>query len=108
MSNTGIIRMTTPTIIFDVDVDLTTAPKISVAFRQLGRNVLLLNKDELTVTTTTISHTFTQEESQQFRVSDMQIQIKALTADGRVISHDPVETSASIIFDERVFSNGEV
>ena len=106
MANNSMIRMTTPDIIFDVDVDLTEALEISMTFRQLAKNVLVLDKSKLNVTPTTITHTFTQEESGMFFVGPMDIQIKALTSDGRVISHDPVRTSASVIFDERYFTDG--
>ena len=101
MSN--MIRMTTPTIIFDVDVDLTEAQEISVTFRQLTKNILVLDKSDLEITATTITHTFTQEETEKFYVGGVEIQIKALTADGKVVSHDPVSTTVSVIFDERVF-----
>ena len=104
MSN--IIRMTTPDIIFDVDVDLTEAPEISVTFRQIGKNVLILDKTALTVTEDSITHTFTQTEAAKFYPGSVQIQIKALTSDGRVISHDPpIQTTVAEIFDERVFGN---
>ena len=70
--------------------------------------MLVLDKDDLTVTASTITHTFTQEETARFYVGAVEVQIKAMTADGTVISHDPVSTFASVIFDERVFSDGQI
>lgn len=100
------IQMTTPDVSFLVDVDLTGADEVSVTFRQNGENVLVLDKDALTITSTKITHTFTQEETGLFSArKPLRIQIKALV-NGRVISHKkPVETSVYEIFDKRVFGD---
>lgn len=103
----SLIQMTTPDVVFDVDVDLTEARAVSVAFKQSDRVVLLLDKPDLTITADSIRHTFTQEETGRFNCRvPLKIQIKAMTADGRVISHEePITTSVAEIFDRRVFAD---
>jgi len=100
------IQMTTPDIVFTVDVDLRSAEKVSVTFRQGSRNVLVLDKDELTISATQLRHTFTEEESRKFKTSQpVRMQIKALV-DGKVISHkDPMTMDVTEIFDKRVFDD---
>lgn len=101
------IQMTTPDLIFNVDVDLRAARVVSVAFKQSDRVVLLLDKPDLTITADSIRHTFTQEETGRFNHRlPLKIQIKAMTADGRVISHpEPITTTVAEIFDRRVIAD---
>lgn len=100
------IQMTTPDLIFNVDVDLTGADEISITFRQNGSNVLILDKDRLDVESDKITVTFSQAESGRFATGKVLMQIKALVG-GKVISHpNPVETTVYRIYDRRVFGDG--
>ena len=102
------IQSTTPDVIFTVDVDLTSATEVSVTFQQNNKNVLVLDASSLTITPTTITHTFTQRESLRFNADiPAYIQIKAMLSDGRVISHkNPLVMNVYEIFDRRVFGDG--
>lgn len=105
------IRGTTPTLIFNVDVDLRNAPKVSLTFRQKGRNVLVYDESALTIEADKVTLVLGEEDSAKlYMKSPLQLQLKALTSDGRVISHDPpVETTVAELFDMRRFTeNGGV
>lgn len=98
------IRMTTGSVIFDVDVDLTDADEASLTFTQWNKVVLKLHKNELEITPTSVSHRFTQQESALFSDRrDALVQLKARVGD-MVYSHEPpVTMHVGKILDEDFF-----
>jgi len=98
------IRSTTPTLIFNVDADLRNCPEISLTFRQHGENVFQLNKTDMEISADQISVVLQQEQSAMLNYAyPVEMQIKALTTDDKVISHLPVVARVGEIFDQRRF-----
>lgn len=62
-----IVRGGTPTVVFNVAVDLTTAVVLYVSYYQNGRKVLEKPLEECTVTERTVSNTLSQAETLKFR-----------------------------------------
>ena len=102
-----IIQMTTPLLEMEVDVDCTGADEISLTFEQGNRQVLRLDKADLTVTSTKISHKFTQLESGRF-YPDIIVkgQLKALIGSdvyANDMKENPILLDVSRILDTREF-----
>lgn len=103
-----IIQMTTPDIEFESDVDLTNARHVSITFRQFDRDILVLDKNDLTITSSLISHTFTENETSLFTPGTVRIQARAETSDGRIIATDPpIKATVAEIFDKRTWQTNE-
>ena len=81
----GVPRFTTPvfTLTFtDKDLDLTQAVDVFVTFKQACKVVTVTGED-LTIAEKSISVSFTQEESAQFFVGDVEIQANWVMGDGQ-------------------------
>lgn len=96
------IRGTTPLVVFDVDMDLRTADRIRVIFRQCGDVVLVAELDRLTVEEKTISLTLTQAETLAFcsrHDKPVEIQIRAKIGD-LAAACDAFETTVGRLIDD--------
>ena len=101
MSN--IIRGTTPTNIFNVNVDLTEAEDIIISYAQKGSVVINKMIDDIDVTEEAISTTLTQTETLKFDAAyDVEIQIRALFDDGTAIASDIITVDVGKILYEGV------
>ena len=101
------IRGETPLVIFDVDMDLRTADKCRVIFRQCGEVVVRADIDRLTIEEKTLSLTLSQSETLAFcaqsNATPVEIQIRARLGD-MVYECPAFETTVGkLIDDEEVF-----
>ena len=79
-------RGTTPTNTFTVDTDLTTAVAVFVTYRQGGQVLVEKSIDDLTITSTAVEVTLTQEDTLAFAQGTVQMQIRAKFGDGAAIA----------------------
>lgn len=89
----GVPRYTTPvfTLTFsEKELDLTQATGVYVTFKQAGKLVTVTGED-LTVEQKTISVGFSQEETAQFCVGDVEIQANWVTGDGNRAASEVVK-----------------
>lgn len=101
MSN--IIRGTTPTNIFNVNVDLTEAEDIIISYAQKGNVVINKMIDDIDVTEESLSTTLTQTETLKLDAAyDVDIQIRALFDDGTAIASDIITVDVGKILYEGV------
>lgn len=95
-------RGTTPTHIFNVDIDLTDAAVIYITYRQKGKNLLEITGDDLTVDPEKITAKLTQEQTLAFEPGTVDIQIRARFEDGSAIASNVIQTTANTILKEGV------
>lgn len=101
MSN--IIRGTTPTNIFNVNVDLTEAEDIIISYAQKGNVVINKMISDIEVTEETLSTTLTQTETLKLDAAyNVEIQIRALFDDGTAIASDIISVDVGAILYEGV------
>lgn len=101
MSN--IIRGTTPTNIFNVNVDLTEAEDIIISYAQKGNVVINKMISDIDVTEEAISTTLTQTETLKLDAAyNVEIQIRALFDDGTAIASDIISVDVGAILYEGV------
>ncbi len=101
MSN--IIRGTTPTNIFNVNVDLTEAEDIIISYAQKGNVVINKMISDIDVTEDTLSTTLTQTETLKLDATyNVEIQIRALFDDGTAIASDIISVDVGAILYEGV------
>ena len=79
-------RGTTPTNTFTVDTDLTAAVAVYVTYKQGNQVLVEKNIDDLTITSTKVEVTLTQEDTLAFAQGSAQIQIRAKFGDGAAIA----------------------
>jgi hypothetical protein len=102
------IRGTTPTHIFTVDVDLSTAVAIYITYEQNGRNLVEKDISDITVAEDAETHektlttTLTQGETLRFRSGDVRIQIRAKFANGSAPASEMIYTTAEEILKDEV------
>jgi len=70
----GITRGTTPTNVFDVDADLTSATLIYITYAQDGRVVIEKTGSDISVTSTKLTVTLTQEETLKLHEGIVEVQ----------------------------------
>lgn len=95
---------TTPTHIFNTNVDLTAAVVLYITYKQGGRVVIEKNIDDCEVTTETITVKLTQEET--LKLNDTQaveMQIRARFSDGTAVASNIMTAEAG-----RILKGGEI
>ena len=97
------IRGTTPTHIFNVNVDLTNADVIYITYKQGNDTVVEKVKSDCEITSTSVSVTLTQEDTLKFNASDVEIQIRARFPDDSAIASNIMRTSVT-----RVLKSGVI
>lgn len=101
MSN--IIRGTTPTNIFNVNVDLTDAEDIIISYAQKGNVVINKFIEDIDITEEALSTTLTQTETLKLDAAyNVDIQIRALFDDGTAIASDIISVDVGKILYEGV------
>ena len=96
-------RGTTPTQIFNVDVDLTSAEVIYVTYKQRSCIVLEKGIEEMDITPEQILFPLSQEDTLRFKpMLPVQIQIRARFPDGNAIASNIIDTYAEVILKEGV------
>lgn len=99
----AIARGTTPTHIFNTDVDLSNAVAIYVTYKQANTIVAEKNINEMTVTPESIVLTLTQEDTLNFMpMRNVLIQIRAKFPDGVAIKSKTISASVEDVLKEGV------
>lgn len=75
-------RGTTPSIVFHVDIDLSTAEVVYVTFNQHKRTIVEKSKEDITINETWLTVPFTQEETLRFKEGNVECQISYRMPDG--------------------------
>ena len=95
-------RGTTPTNTFTVDTDLTNAVAVYVTYSQ-GKNVIIeKSMEDLTITSTKVEVTLSQEDTLAFSGGAVQIQIRAKFGDGSAIASNIIMASVDQILKDGV------
>ena len=98
-----IIRGTTPTNVFNVNVDLRDVEDILITYSQKGKPVINKTIDDVEITEESLTVTLTQTETLKLdHVYDVQIQIRALFDDGTAIASDIISVDVGAILYEGV------
>ena len=99
----SITRGATITNTFNVSVDLTSAVVLYITFEQARKPVIEKTLEDCTITPTSISVEFSQEDSLAFKENkSVRIQIRARLADGSAHVSNIIETMASELLKEGV------
>lgn len=98
------IRGTTPTNTFTVDMDLRTADVIYITYKQGCTVVVERTKDQLdSITATELTLTLTQEETLEFKEGGfVAIQIRARFSNGLAVASNIIKTTAGEILKDGV------
>lgn len=98
-----IIRGTTPTNVFNVNVDLRDVEDILITYSQKGKPVINKTISDVDITENSVTVTLTQTETLKLdHVYDVQIQIRALFDDGTAIASDIISVDVGAILYEGV------
>lgn len=103
-------RGTTPTHVFETDIDLTAA-SIYITYKQDNRTVVEKHGSDITVvstvssgvTTCTMTIAMTQEETLAFKAGDVEIQVRYVLPDGTADASEIIRTRA-----ERILKDGVI
>lgn len=98
------IRGTTPTNIFNVDVDLTTATAIFITYNQNGKTVFekSLADGEITVAADKLTVVLTQQETLKLDDRDIAIQIRAKMPDSTVLASNIINATVDEVLKDEV------
>ena len=95
---------TTPTHIFNTNVDLTEAVALYVTYKQGGRVVIEKDKSECEITSTNVTTKLTQADSLKLNETQtVEMQIRARFSDGTAIASNIMTAEAG-----RVLKGGEI
>ncbi len=98
------IQFTTPTHIFNVNLDFTNVDVIYVTYNQNGTNVVEKSKEDLTIDAQTITLKLTQEDTGKFVFGQpVEIQIRAKFYDQTAVASNIMKTTV-----ERVLKGGVI
>ena len=97
-------RGTTPTHIFNTDVDLSDATDIYLTYQVGGENVIEKTKDELEVSPESITVRLSQADTLAIDANEyVYMQIRAKFADGTAIASNVIKVQA-----QRILKDGEI
>ena len=91
------IRGTTPTNTFNVDVDLTDAVAIYITYVQGDQTIFEKDIDDITVESDKLTVNLSQEDTLKLSPKEVRIQIRAKFADGTAIASNIITTMANAI-----------
>lgn len=98
-------RGTTPTHTFVLPFNVEDVQAIQVIYRQNGENILILEKSDCTLSGKVVSVRLTQEDTFAFKDgTDVEMQIRVLTADGESVASDVMLVSCEKCLTEDVLS----
>ena len=95
-------RGTTPTHVFSVDADLTSADAIYITYRQNQKNILEKTIEDITVTEKKIETQLTQQETLMFQKGEVEIQIRVKMPDGSAYASQIMKVPVEMILKEGV------
>lgn len=96
-------RGTTPTNMFTVDIDLTTATKIYITYKQQDRVAIEKSLPDIEVASDKLTVILTQEDTLKLAPGKVDMQIRALFPDHTAVASDIIETTA-----ERILKDGKI
>lgn len=100
------IRGTTPTHVFETDVDLRNF-RIYITYKQRGSIVIEKTNEDCTITSTSVTVKLTQDDTLRFNIdAPVKIQIRAVAVSGDAIASDIIDTTAREILKDGVISYG--
>ena len=97
------IRGTTPTHTFKVNVNLSNAEVIYLTYKQGDKVTIEKTKEDMEITPTTISVRLTQEDTLAFTKASVEVQIRARFSDGTAIASNIMRATS-----ERILKNGVI
>lgn len=98
------IRGTTPTNVFAIDLDLTDADVVYITYKQGGETVIEKTKSNMTIDAEQITVELTQEETLRLRSPEtVQIQIRARFSDGAAVASNIMTATV-----EQILKNGVI
>lgn len=96
------IRGTTPTHIFETDVDLRDF-RIYISYKQRGSVIVEKTNEDCEITATQVSVKLSQEDTLKFNIdAPVRIQIRAVVENGDAIASDIIDTPAREILKDGV------
>lgn len=95
-------RGSTPTNIFNVNVDLRGA-RIYITYSQSGKNLVEKTGEDIEVTDRQLTTVLTQEETLRFKPGPARIQIRYVRENGQADASNVIETCA-----EEILKDGEI
>lgn len=95
-------RGTTPTNIFNVDLDLTTAEVIYITYKQNNRVVFEKDINDITVTSEALTVRLSQDDTLKLEEREVEIQIRARFPDETAVASNIIKTTASRILKDGV------
>lgn len=98
------IRGTTPTHVFTLgDFDSSRIKEIRVTYQQRRKTIIEKTQDDATIENNQVIVTLSQEETLKFSTSDyVDVQLKVLLNDGKVLANDIITISADRILNEEI------
>ena len=98
------VRGTTPTHTFNVDVDLSDAQSVYITYKQLSRVIVEKSKADITISSDALVCELTQKETLAFSSKyPVFIQIRAKFEGGSAVASNIIETTA-----EAILKGGEI
>lgn len=100
------IRGTTPTHVFTLnDFDTSRIKELRLTYQQRRKNIVEKTLDDVTLNANTIMVVLTQEETLKFTTTDVvDVQIKVLTTEDKVLASDIISIDAERILNEDIMS----
>lgn len=96
-------RGTTPTHIFETDIDLTSAEVVYITYKQTTGETLTKEKSDIAIEEDKLTIKLTQEETLAFQTTGrVSIQIRARFPDGSAIASNIIQTTADEILRDGV------
>lgn len=96
-------RGTTPTISYNVDIDLTSALELYITLKQDGLVVIEKSIEDVTITSESISIALTQEETLNLVPGKVLMQIRAKMPDGAALA-----SNIMMGYVEQILKNGVI
>ena len=106
-----VIPGTTPSHVFDIGIDTSVISKAKITYKEdvepFESAKIIVEKEgvDCVLQGNTITVNFTQEETFLFRESEnglVKVQIRVLTANNKVISHEPITVTVGECLDDEV------
>lgn len=99
-----IVRGTTPTHTYTFDKDIRTAKAVLITYKQDGKEVLSLGKDDFDIGEdgTSAEYTFTQEQTNLFAEGVVYLQGRAMMYNDTVVASDWLTLTVADVLDDTV------
>lgn len=95
-------RGSTPTNIFNLNIDLTDA-RVYVTYMQKGKVIVEKSNENLDITSDSLIVSLTQEDTLKFAPGDVEVQIRYVKADGSADASNIMTISAT-----RILKDGQI